>query len=112
MSSSPLVVGDSVIVTCGGKGSSVVALKTADGTVRWTAGDGAAGYASPALLSIGEEKHVVAFTGSGVSGIEPEQGKLLRSYPLKRLTTVTPRHQSWSTATCSFRRERIMGVFC
>jgi outer membrane protein assembly factor BamB len=83
MSSSPLVVGDSVVVTCGGKGTAVVALAAADGKVRWSAGDGAAGYASPALLPVGSEQQIVAFTGSGVTGIDPVSGQLLWSYPFK-----------------------------
>ncbi len=83
MSSSPLVVGDTVVVSCGGKGTAVVALSAADGKVRWSVGDGAAGYASPALLQVGSEQQIVAFTGSGVMGIGPESGKLLWSYPFK-----------------------------
>lgn len=83
MSSSPLVVGDKVIVTCGGEGSAVVCLSTVDGGMLWKTGNGAAGYASPALLSVAGEDHVVAFTGAGVSGIDPSDGTILWHYPFK-----------------------------
>jgi outer membrane protein assembly factor BamB len=93
MACSPLIVGDLVIVTAGGDGSAVVAMDASTGDVRWKAVDGAAAYSSPALLMITGETQVVAFTGSGVSGISPAEGAVLWHYPFKTpydCNTVTP----------------------
>ena len=93
MACSPLVVGDLVVTTAGGNDSAVVALDASTGETRWTAVDGAPGYSSPALLNIADEEQIVAFTGLGVSGIRPADGKVLWQYPFKTpydCNTVTP----------------------
>ncbi len=93
MACSPLVVDDLVVTTAGGNDSAVVALDTSTGDTRWTAIDGAPGYSSPALLTIAGGKQIVAFTGLGVSGIRPEDGKVLWQYPFKTpydCNTATP----------------------
>ena len=81
MASSPLVVGDLVVVTAGGNGQAVIALAKANGELRWRAGNGTAGYSSPVLLELAGEPQVVAFTGRGVTGIRPKDGKILWEYP-------------------------------
>ena len=83
MSSSPLVVGKNVIVTCGGPDSAVVSVDRDEGSIRWTAVNGAAGYSSPALLKVADEKHVVAFTGAGATGLDADSGDVLWSYDFK-----------------------------
>ena len=93
MACSPLIVDDMVIVTAGGEGKAVVALDRKNGDVRWTAVDGLPGYSSPALLRLGGESQVVAFTARGVTGIRPSDGKELWSYPFKTpydCNTATP----------------------
>ena len=93
MACSPLIVDDMVIVTAGGEGRAVVALDRKNGDVRWTAVDGLPGYSSPALLNLGGEPQVVAFTARGVTGIRPSDGKELWSYPFKTpydCNTATP----------------------
>ncbi len=82
MASSPLVVGNEVIVTAGGR-ASVVAVNSANGKSAWMAGTGAPGYASPALLRVDRQPQVVTFTGNGVMGIEPGSGNVLWDYPFK-----------------------------
>src|SRR5271168_1029296 len=47
---SPLVVGDRVLVSVGGKGSAVVALDTENGEIRWKALNGPASTASPIVF--------------------------------------------------------------
>ena len=83
MSSSPLVFGDSVIVTCGGTGSAVAAFNKTTGAKKWSAVDGAAGYASVALLNVAGAKQLVSFNGTGVYGLDPSSGKLLWEYPFQ-----------------------------
>jgi outer membrane protein assembly factor BamB len=93
MACSPLIIGDLVIVTAGGQGSAVVAVDASTGKTRWTAVDGTPGYSSPALLKVAGEDQVVAFTGQGLSGINPGSGAVLWQYPFKTpydCNTVTP----------------------
>ncbi len=87
------VVGDLVIVTAGGRGTTVVAVDAETGKTRWTVGNGTPGYSSPALLDIAGEKQLIAFTGAGVIGIRPADGILLWAYPFKTAydcNTATP----------------------
>ncbi len=93
MACSPLMVGDLIIVTAGGPAAAVVAVDAATGQTRWSSGSGTPGYSSPALLNVGDEQHVVTFTGMGVSGIRPEDGTVLWTYPFKTpydCNTATP----------------------
>lgn len=93
MACSPLVVGELVVTTAGGDDSAVVALDASTGETRWTAVNGTAGYSSPALLTIAGGDQIVAFTGLGVSGIQPADGKVLWQYPFKTpydCNTATP----------------------
>jgi outer membrane protein assembly factor BamB len=81
MASSPLVVGNQVIVTAGVPGACVVAFDSQSGKLLWKRGDDEAGYSSPALREIAGRKQIVAFTGASVSGLAPETGVTLWSYP-------------------------------
>jgi outer membrane protein assembly factor BamB len=76
-SSSPLVVGDVVIVAAGGKLS---AYDAATGTPRWTGGGGGLSYSSPQLVTIDGVEQVVFMSGPGTTSIEPATGKVLWEY--------------------------------
>ena len=80
MASSPLVVGQQVIVIAGAP-KTVVAYDIETGKQAWTAGEDGAGYSSPALLEVGGRKQVVVFTGGSAIGLAPEKGTLLWRYP-------------------------------
>ncbi len=81
MASSPLVVGNNVVVTAGAPGASVVAYDTKTGKQAWKSGDDAAGYSSPALLELSGHKQLVVFTGESAIGLIPESGKQLWRFP-------------------------------
>ena len=81
MSSSPLVVGDLVIVTAGAPKACVAAYRVRTGEQAWVAGDDATGYSSPALLDVGGRRQIVVFTGSSAIGLTPETGSLLWRHP-------------------------------
>ena len=83
MSCSPLIVGDQVVVCAGAPQATVVACEKKSGEIAWKAGDGPAGYASPALLQVGKQQQIVAFVGNEVLGLEPGSGKVLWNYPYK-----------------------------
>lgn len=93
MASSPLVVGNNVIVTGGGNGSTIVAIDRKSGKLRWSAGNGAPGYSSPTQMKIGGQTQVVGFTATGVTALNPNDGKVLWTYPFETdydCNTATP----------------------
>ena len=65
ISESPLVDGDRVIVTPGGRGASVVALNKADGSTVEVAERSGGGYSSPMPFDSGGARQVVVFTARG-----------------------------------------------
>jgi outer membrane protein assembly factor BamB len=79
---SPLVDGDLVIVSPGGSGATVLALKKKDGTVGWKAavpGGDTAAYGSPIRADVGGVKQYVVFLKKGLVGVSAE-GKYLWRY--------------------------------
>jgi hypothetical protein len=73
-SSSPLVVGDLVIVAAAGK---LLAYDRTTGSPRWSGTDGGPGYSSPQLLTIGGIPQVVLLTGRGAAAYAPSDGTRL-----------------------------------
>jgi hypothetical protein len=70
--SSPLVIGDTVIVAASGK---LVAYDAANGKQRWL-GPGAGGsYSSPQLVTIGGVPQVLLTSDSGLVSVNPADGK-------------------------------------
>ncbi len=81
MASSPLVVGDLVIVTVGAPQACVAAYRLKTGELTWKTGDDPPGYSSPVLLEVGGRRQIVVFTGGSVIGLVPESGTILWRYP-------------------------------
>jgi outer membrane protein assembly factor BamB len=78
---SPLVVGNRVIVSVGGKGRCVVALHAETGEVQWQALDDAASTSSPVLFAGGDRPRgappdVVFMTPLRLVGLDPLDGTL------------------------------------
>lgn len=71
MASSPLVLGNVVIVNTGHKnGMAVAAYAVDDGEFQWqTSFSDSIGYSCPAYLQIGDEKQLVVFTGTHLRGL-------------------------------------------
>ncbi len=82
-SETPLVDGNRLIVTPGGKDNTVVALDKRSGDVLWKcaveAGGGAA-YASPIIATIAGTKQVVQYVRSTMVGVDAATGKLLWTF--------------------------------
>lgn len=80
---SPLVDGDVLVCTPGGKEATIVALDKKSGDVIWKCaapeGD-EAGYASVVIAHIGNVKQYVQFLQHGVVGVDAKSGKLLWHY--------------------------------
>jgi outer membrane protein assembly factor BamB len=84
-SESPLVDGDKLVCTPGGKEAVMVALNKASGEVIWKCAapqDSGAGYASIVTAEVGGIKQYVTLLGSelGLIGVQADTGKLLWNY--------------------------------
>jgi outer membrane protein assembly factor BamB len=80
LSESPLVDGQRLIVTPGGRNTSVVALDKKTGKKLWGAGEDAAGYSSAIAFDFGGQRHIVTFTSKGVIGINAANGQVQWKY--------------------------------
>lgn len=72
--SSPLVVGDVVVVALSGR---LAAYDIATGDLRWLGPEGGAGYSSPHLVSISGVPQLVLLRGSRTISVTPRDGALL-----------------------------------
>jgi outer membrane protein assembly factor BamB len=84
---SPLVIGNRVIVSVGGKGRCVVALNAETGKVEWQALDDAASTSSPILFAggqrpVGGAPDVVVMTPLRLVGLDPLDGSLRWEHPM------------------------------
>jgi len=76
ISESPLVDGDRLIVTPGGRGASVVALDKMTGKLLWQSQNDSAAYSSPMAYDAGGARRVVVFTADAAMGLDESDGKL------------------------------------
>jgi outer membrane protein assembly factor BamB len=78
--SSPLVLGDLVIVATSGK---LIAYELSTGKPRWTGPAGGGGYSSPQLAKIDGVMQVLLLNGNGAMGVAPADGTKLweHAYP-------------------------------
>jgi outer membrane protein assembly factor BamB len=84
---SPLVDGDKLIVTPGGREATMVALDKATGKPVWkgqSANGESAGYSSPVVSTAGGTRQYVTLTSKGVVSFAADSGKLLWSYGTTR----------------------------
>jgi len=78
ISTSPLAVGDTVVVMVGGKGAGVVGFDVKTGKTAWQATDEPASYSSP----VAANGQIISLTGAGLLGLS-EKGVKLWSVPLE-----------------------------
>jgi len=86
-SSSPLVVGDMVMVAASGV---LAAYDLATGKPRWVGPKGLAGYSSPHLLTIDGTPQILQLSGTGAIGVAPEDGAVLWEHAWKGYPIVQP----------------------
>ena len=80
ISESPLVLGDRVLVSPGGRSAGFAAFDRDTGELLWSAGGDEAGYASPLPVDLAGAPHIVYFSGERAAGIRADDGALLWSY--------------------------------
>ena len=80
LSESPLVMNDRIIVSPGGRGASVVALRKADGSLIWKSQSDEPGYSSALLHTVGSLQEAILFTAERAIGVDVNDGRLLWSY--------------------------------
>jgi outer membrane protein assembly factor BamB len=83
VSSSPLVIGNKVLVAVGAKGASVVAFDKDSGTVVWKSQSDPASYSSPILIGSPKDPTVVFLTHNGLMGLRLEDGQRLWDFPFE-----------------------------
>ena len=79
LSESPLIDGDHVIVTPGGRGAGVVALDKMSGKTVWVSKDlsDGAGYSSPIVADVGGVRTIMILTAAAGVGVRASDGKLM-----------------------------------
>jgi outer membrane protein assembly factor BamB len=82
MACSPLIEAETVLVSVGGKGSSIVAFARDSGKVVWKALDDKASYSSPIAFGTGKDRQLVFFTAAGLVGLDPASGSVFWKFPL------------------------------
>lgn len=70
--SSPLLVGDLVVVHAGGKKGCVVAFDRTTGEQRWAVGSNPPGYSSPIAVNIGGQPTIFSFVGDALLAIRTD----------------------------------------
>jgi hypothetical protein len=85
---SPLVLGDLAIVAASGR---LVAYDAATGARRWLGPPaGGASYSSPQLATIGGVDQVLLLSATGLTSVDPRDGKILWLHPWKGYPIVQP----------------------
>ncbi len=82
-STSPLVIGDTVVVHFGGAQAGVLAaLNVETGNEVWTEGEDGISHASPILVELHGVQQIVEWNHESVVGVESQTGRRLWDYPL------------------------------
>jgi outer membrane protein assembly factor BamB len=82
-SESPLIDGDKLICTPGGKDATIVALNKKNGDVIWKSAvpdSDLAAYASPIAIEVSGNRQYLQFVSKGLVGIDAKSGKFLWRY--------------------------------
>jgi outer membrane protein assembly factor BamB len=82
-SCSPLAYGNTVVVTVGGRGQTLVAFDQKDGHVVWKGGDLDPSPSSPILVNVDGQDQIVLFHADGIAGFDPKTGGLFWNHPHK-----------------------------
>lgn len=83
--STPIVHKDRLIASVGGKGCGVAAFDLKSGSILWQKHDfgdvGMGLYASPIVVTVAGEEHLIVMSGTDLNGLNPTSGDILWSVP-------------------------------
>ena len=84
LSESPLIDGNRVVLTPGGKDAAVVALDKKSGETVWTSKglSEKSAYCSPVIWETGKHRQLVTMTAKHMVGLDPESGSILWKTPM------------------------------
>jgi outer membrane protein assembly factor BamB len=80
-SCSPLLYKNTIILTLGGQGQTLIAFNPADGSVVWKNQSLDMSPSSPIIINVDGQDQLVAFMGKQIAGVNPDNGELLWSHP-------------------------------
>lgn len=93
---SPLVVGENVIVSGGGRGQAVLAFRRDTGAVVWKSGNDKPTYTTPVLAKIHGVEQALFMMERGLVAIDPANGKELWHYPFPQQTATATSPVVWN----------------
>jgi len=82
-SCSPLLYGETIILTMGGAGQALAAFNQRTGALIWKAGNFDTSPASPIIIDVDGQKQLVHFGGERIAGLDPATGVQLWSHQHK-----------------------------
>jgi outer membrane protein assembly factor BamB len=82
-SPSPIPYGDTIIALVGGRDRGAVAFDKDDGSVVWQGLSLDSSYATPTIMKLAGEDHLVAFMATEVVGADPRTGELRWRYAIR-----------------------------
>ena len=80
-SCSPLAYKNTVILTLGGQGQTLIAFNQKNGTVAWKNQSFEMSPSSPIIINVDGQDQLIAFLGKEIAGVDPNNGELLWSHP-------------------------------
>jgi len=80
-SCSPLRYKNTIILTLGGQGQTLIAFNPNDGAVVWKNKSLDMSPSSPIIINVDGQDQLVAFMGKQIAGVNPNNGELLWSHP-------------------------------
>ena len=109
---SPVAYKNSVICLVGAAGGSVIAFNQKDGSIIWKRHDYKLAYASPILINVDGQDQFVAYMLEEVIGLDPNDGRLLWSYPHKNSQGVNVSTPVWGDDNLLFFSSAYDGGSC
>ena len=82
-SCSPVAYKNTIILTLGGKGQTLIAFNQKDGSVAWKNQSLDLSPSSPMIINVDGQDQLLMFLGGVVAGLDPNNGNLLWSHPHK-----------------------------
>ena len=79
-SCSPIAYKNTIILTLGGTGQTLIAFNQKDGSVAWKNQTLDVSPASPIIINVDGQDQLIAFLGKVVAGIDPNNGNMLWSH--------------------------------